>query len=46
MFDRLFEIRKQKALEEAEESEPQERSMAILNLTEGLGVIKKWHQAV
>jgi hypothetical protein len=37
MFDHLFEIRKQKTLEETEKSEPQERTMTVLNLTEGLG---------
>jgi hypothetical protein len=40
MFGRHFEIRKQKTLEEAEEIEPQERTMTVLNLTEDLGVIK------
>jgi hypothetical protein len=40
MFGRCFEIWKQKALEKAEESEPQERTMKVLNLTEGLVVIK------
>lgn len=40
MFESLFEIRKQKALEEAEDSESQERTMTVLKLTEGLGVIK------
>jgi len=40
MFDCLFQIRKQKALEEVEESEPQERIMAVLNFTGGLRVIK------
>ena len=39
MFESLFEIRKQKAFEEAEESESQERAMTVLNLIEGLGVI-------
>lgn len=33
-------MRKQKAFEEAEESESQERAMTVLNLIEGLGVIK------
>jgi hypothetical protein len=39
-LDDLVEIRKQSALEEAEESEPEckERTVTVLNLAEGRGV--------
>jgi hypothetical protein len=36
MLEDLVEIRKQSALEEAEESEPKERTMTVSKLTEGL----------
>jgi hypothetical protein len=38
--DDLVDIRKQSAVEEAEEPEPQERHMTVLNLAEGRGHVE------
>jgi hypothetical protein len=42
MLDHLVEIRKQSALEEAEEPEPEpkERTVTVSKLSEGLGLIE------
>jgi hypothetical protein len=49
MLEDLVEIRKQSALEEGEEREPeaQERTVTVLKLTEGIGFTEAgWHQGV
>jgi hypothetical protein len=40
MLNHTDEIGKQRALEEAEEPQPKERTMTVLKLTEGLGLIE------